>query len=43
MVEEKWPQSYLKEIIKLVMSLQQLENEKCTLWEKGKPEFPGIN
>lgn len=43
MVEKKWPQSCLKGIVKLVITLQQLENEMCTLWEKGKPGVPGMN
>lgn len=43
MVEKKWPLSCLKGIIKLIITLQQLENEKCTLQEKGKPGVLGIN
>lgn len=43
MVEKKWSQSCPKEIIKLVLIIQQLENEKCTVWETEKLRVPVIN
>lgn len=43
MVEKKWSQSCPKEIIKLVLIIQQLEHEKCTVWETEKLRVPVIN